>query len=285
MEPHSKPHDCTRLHTVRRQTDFHYSTLPVVFKQRDLRHHTLVMLTAARPRDSLPGTLDTLDWAGISHWNGPKILLSDGRHADLPDDWLQVVYPRQGGSALGFIRALRHALANDPHLESITFLEDDVDLCKSALDYMTRVTIPESLAFVSWFTYDYDYASPLHSRQSPHPSESSTPVLAIRPSRFFILIQACTFPRRTVDRLLSCPGLTEEWPKREGHDEMVAFALGDSPYATHFPILVQHEGGLNSAVVLDRISTKSPADASWSAERRSPYFKGVHFDANSLIPK
>lgn len=195
-----------------------------------------------------------------------------------------MIQPARQGSAIGFVSALRHALANDGDLEYLTFIEDDVSMCRNALSYMARVGIPQDLSFVSWFTYDYDYATPPMQRQTPHPSESRTAVLGVRPSRYFILIQACTFPRRTVERLLRCPRITSEWPKREGHDEMVAWALGDALYATHFPILVQHTGGLNSAVVLDRGQAKLAPGDPWAEERKSPYYKGDAFDALSLMP-
>lgn len=283
MEPNMGPHHCTRRHAPRRSMDYHYSVEPVAFDgRRDGAHHTLAVLTAERPKDSLAGMTDSLSRAGIGGWAGPRLLVSDGRHEDLPWNWTSIVHPHRRGSAAGFVSVLRHALANDPDLDYLTFFEDDISLCRNALTYMAGVVIPQDLAFLSWFTYDYDYASPPHTRQVPHPSELKNPVLGVRPARFFILIQACTFPRRTIERLLRCPKITCHWPKREGHDEMVAWALGDSLYGTHFPIIVQHTGGLNSAVVLDRGQAKLAPDDPWAAERRSPYYLGDDFDVRSL---
>jgi len=223
--------------------------------------------------------------AGAGDWDGPKILASDGPREDSVDpDWFRFESPRSDGSAVAFVRALRYALALDPRLEHLTFLEDDISLSKNALRYAARIEVPSDVAFVTWFTYDYDYSFPKHEPNARHPSTYPTPVLAIRPARFFILAQACTFTRETVDRLLDCPRATEEWPKKDGHDEMIAWALGDALYATHFPILVQHTGGLNSAVLMARGKTlEDPGDPAWTEERRSPYYKGDEFDASSLL--
>jgi len=178
---------------------------------------------------------------------------------------------------------LRYALALDPRLEHLTFLEDDIVLCKNSLRYMARVTIPTDVAFVTWFTYDYDFSYPKHEDGVRHPSAYPTPVLAVRPARFFILTQACTFTRETVDRLLDCPHVADEWPKKDSHDEMIAWALGDALYATHFPILVQHTGGLNSAVLFARGRAAEDEKDPQAGTRTSPYFKGIGFDASSML--
>jgi hypothetical protein len=172
---------------------------------------------------------------------------------------------------------LRVALALDPKLEAVTVIEDDVAFCRNFLLYLSSVELPSDAAFVTWYTHPYDYSYKPARPQMLHPSESKTPLWAFRPSRFFILSQCCTLPRRTVDRLLDCPHVTESWHKRNGRDEMIAWALGDALYATHFPILTQHTGGLNSAVLL-------PTDQSEGA-RSSPFFVGEEFDALSLLSR
>jgi hypothetical protein len=286
MSPGTSPNYCTRQHAPRLPMDFQYQIHQVsLATDREFKHHALVMLTSKRPKNCLGDTIASLQRAGLSHWAGPKLLVSDGQQDSLPTDWTHIVYPRREGSSIAFIRALRHALICDPLLEQLTFLEDDIVMCKGTLDYIARIVIPKDIAFVSWFTYNYDYASPPTPRQHPHPAELPGAVLAVRPSRYFILIQAGTFMRATIERLLACPHITETWPKREGHDEMVAWALGDSLYATHFPILVQHTGGLNSAVVFDRGLSEVPPGDPQAEERRSPYFKGIDFDAMTLVSK
>jgi hypothetical protein len=144
------------------------------------------------------------------------------------------------------------------------------------------VAIPEDVAFVSWFTYDYDFTFPTQ-QQLQHPSLSPSPVLAVRSSRYFILTQACTFPRITIERLLSCPHITESWHKADSHDEMIGWALGDALYAVHFPIVVQHTGGLNSAVLLSRGKPLAESGDPQASARTSPFFVGTDFDARSLL--
>lgn len=159
------------------------------------------------------------------------------------------------------------------------------------MSYIARLLVPEDAAFVTWFTYDYDYSSPPHPLPAVHPATLGRPVLARRSSRYFILTQCCTFPRRTVERILDCPLASANWPKRNAHDELISWALGDAPYAAHFPVLVQHTGGLNSAVSLDQARSASidpellsyPDDPQAGA-RDCPYYAGSHFNAMSLIP-
>ena len=282
MAPGSYPDFCTRLHTPRRSQDIRYTTEPVVLNTTASSHHALVMLTAPRREPCLEATLDSMLKAGLADWPGPRLLVVDGPVGKLPSDWVTASFPRAAGSSVAFVRALRLALALDPKLDHLTFVEDDVEWCQNALDHVARIVVPTDVAFVTWFTYDYDYTFPVFPRQSPHPSESKNPVLAIRSTRYFILTQACTFPRATVDRILSCPHITDGWPKIDSHDEMISWALGDALYAVHFPILLQHTGGLNSAVLLSRGKTLADSGDPQADARTSPYFVGVDFDAHSL---
>jgi hypothetical protein len=282
MAPWSEPHFCTRLHTPRRTLDFQYTLEPVTFRGKS-KHHALVLLVAPRPEDKLASTIESLKLGGLDSWIGPKIVFADGYTGELPSDWIHARLPVVGGSAVAFVSALRYATANDPNLESLTLIEDDIEVCKHALDYMARVTVPRDVAFVSWFTYDYDFSFPCQ-QQLQHPSLSSGPVLAIRSSRYFILTQACTFSRATIDRLLACPHITGSWPKLNSHDEMIGWALGDALYAVHFPILVQHTGGLNSAVLLSRGTPLTESDDPQASARTSPFFAGSDFDTRLLLP-
>jgi hypothetical protein len=221
-------------------------------------------------------------------------LVSDGPLSiDTPIliDWKVSSTPSQHGSAQSFVRTLRLALSLDPDLDHLTFVEDDVEMSLNSLPYIARLQVPGDVAFVTWFTYDYDYSSPPHTLLEPHPSTLDHPVLACRSSRYFILTQCCTFPRRTVERILDCPLASANWPKRDAHDELISWALGDSPYAVHFPILIQHTGGLNSAVSFDRarsINVETDLVSSLSdpqaGARTCPYYAGPNFNAMSLIP-
>jgi hypothetical protein len=256
--------------------------------------------------------LTNLHSAGIGNWQGIKLLVSDGfslyDFTDTGDlepmtafnNWFHFLSPEPSvGSSATFIRLLKSALLCDPELEQLTVLQDDVELCQNALDYIGRVVIPVSAlgaSFITWFTCPYDYHWEKIPVQTPHPSELGYPVLAFRPSRYFILAPACTYTRETIDRLLYCPHLQQSWPKRHNCDEMISWALGDSLYATHFPNIAQHRGGKNSAILYDmakrshlgevdtRLSLEKleedPQHGSWE----SPYYVGRSFDALSLIP-
>jgi len=293
MDPLAEPHLCTRLHRPRRSLDFYYSACEARHADPS-PHHALVLQTAARPVPTLNETIDSLEAAGLSRWPGPKICSSDGPdESSVPfnkEPWHLFRSRRQVGAACAFVRSLRLALAVDPDLDLLTFVEDDVEVCKNALDYVARIAIPRDVAFVTWFTYDYDWSSPPHeSDDLLNPSDlakrSGRPVLGCRPARFFILTQACTFTRETVDRILACPRVARDWPKLDCHDEMIAWALGDATYAAHFPVLVQHTGGKNSAVSLARTSSGATASDVQEGARTSPYYVGRDFDALTLLEK
>jgi hypothetical protein len=193
---------------------------------------------------------------------------------------------RQEGSARAFIKTLRLALLVDPSLDLLTVIEDDVTLCKNALTYVMQTAIPPDVALVTWFTFNYDWSVPRHTDADPSPAtiarENHRRLWACRPTRFFVLNQTVTFPRRTLDLLLACRRITTDWPKCDGQDEMPSWALGDVPYAAHFPVLVQHTGHLNSAVELTREKNSIPKPVYHVGS--SPYYVGRDFDALSLLP-
>jgi hypothetical protein len=247
-------------------------------------HHALVVQTAPRSNDELEATLESLRIAGSDRWAGPRLVSSDGpmigRH---PTSWPVFEGPQQLGSARAFVRSLRLALALDVDLEHLTFVEDDVSASTNALDYVARTEIPGDVSLITWFTYDYDFSTPRHQRLGPHPSASRQAVLACRSTRYFILTQACTLTRATIDRILLCPAASEHWPKTHAHDELISWAIGDSLYATHFPILFQHRGGLDSAVTLASHLLPPDAGDPQSGDRTSPYYAGDSFDALSLL--
>jgi hypothetical protein len=281
LKPFTPPHHCTRLESSRHPEDTHFAVRQPSF-QDPSNHHVLAVQTAPRPQDSLEQTIASLTTSGSERWLGAKLLIADGCRPNVPPGWLHSFsLPPTSGSAKTFVKLLRHSLSIDPGLESLTIIQDDVFLCLNALDYISRMAMPPDITLLTWFTYPYDYAYPPSPAQQPHPSELALPVLACRPTRFFILGQAFTLPRRTVDSLLTCPHVAHDWPKTHGSDEMPAWALGDAPYATHFPNLAQHIAGENSACLL---TLGNPdRETPHSGKRTSPYFPGMEFDALSLI--
>jgi len=293
MEPMLNRHGCTRLHLPRRSLDFDYECEAVTTAEPS-PHHVLLVLAAPRPQATLGKTLESLLAAGSDAWPGPKILSSDCPINHFPSiinhrRWHVIGVPEPLGSARAYARAFRLALTVDPDFDQLTILEDDVELCSNALTYMSRVEVPSDIAFVTWFTYAYDWRPSPHAPVEPSPAtrarDEKHGILAARPSRFFILTQAVTFPRQTADLLLECPMFGAEWTERDGHDLMIGHALGDARYAAHFPVLVQHVGGLSSAVKLARKLTKkeTPEHDAQEGARTSPHYVGPDFDALTLL--
>ncbi len=283
--PQTEPHYCTRFHSPRHPIDFYFETEPVTYQEAS-RHHALLVLTAPRPQNTLIKTIESLELAGSSRWTGPKIIFSDGPSDFLmQEDWHLHQNASQEGSARASIRSMALALSIHPELEKLTIIEDDVALARNALDYVQKVEIPPYIEFISWFTYDYDFSYPKHPDRLPHPASLGYPVLARRSTRFFILSQACTFTRDAIQTLLTCPLTSRHWPKKHARDELVSAALGDVPYAVHFPILAQHTGGANSAVVhAGKNLERDPGNAQ-EGDRSSPYYVGDDFDALSLLKR
>lgn len=283
---------CTRAHAPREALDFYYAMRQIELGPPSDRH-ALVVTTAPRPVPTLSATLDSLARAGSGRWVGPKLIASDGplrddlKRAVDRDGWIISETPSLLGDARAFIHRLQLTLTAYPDLDRLTMIEDDVEMCQNALDYVGAVEVPADLSLITWFTYDYDWSKPARPPQGPQLTKTTLDrlrgLLGCRPSRFFILTQAVTMPRETVERLLCCPYL-HEWPKPDGHDEMIAWALGDSPYAAHFPVLVQHTAGCaNSAVTQARASFKIASDPAQEGARSSPLYVGPDFDAKRLL--
>ena len=275
--------------------DFYYEHRPVeLYWQTTSDRHALVIMTALRPLGAtLDGTLRSLKDAGVDRWLGPKVIASDGlystahsEHSEVISNWKVLEHHPSRGSAYTFIRTIEYLLRTFTNLDYLTIIEDDVELCKYALDYMSQVKIPEDISFLSWFTYPYDFSG--SDRRPNYEANQASEFLpetslVCRSSRFFVLNQACTYPRRTLERLLACHHIVNDWPRRNGHDEMPAWALGDALYATHLPILVQHTGGLNSAVKLSREEIVSSSSDPQKGSRMSPLYVGASFDASKLL--
>lgn len=279
MPPYVNEHHCTRLHVPKRSLDFAYQfAVPEV---RDPSpHHVLAIMTAKREPPTLEDTLTSLEKAGgVLSWPGPAFLVSDGTYrANRRIDWPLLETCLTHGSARTFVSTLRYSLAVDPDLENLTILEDDVVTCRNALAYVATTKVPSDVAFITWFTYDYDFSTP-HPHPTNPPSGAS---LGCRSTRYFILTQACTFPRTTIQRILDCPRASQHWPKHHAHDELISWALGDSLYAAHFPGLFQHVAGENSAVTLASRRGLSDGGNAQAGARISPYYVGDDFDALSL---
>ena len=111
---------------------------------------------------------------------------------------------------------------------------------------------------ISWYSWKWNGSGP-----------DSLPILGIQPSRFFFDSQGLTLTRRAVDAALYCPRATG-WPERNKKDILLAWTLMDTPYAEHWPNLIQHMEPINSA-------------CGHKAPKTSPTFMGTEFDAMNLM--
>lgn len=276
-KPYSAPHYCSRLE----KPEPH---IPIRIEQSVVRrnpssHHTLAIQTAPRPNgDSLQDTLDSLEHAGLQRWQGPRLMISDGYVPEIlvsTSTWQ--VFPVSTsllplGSAKTFVALLRRALEIDPELEFLTYLQDDIVLSKNSLDYISQIAVPKGLSLVSWFNTDWH-----------KPGFTPPAILGCRPTRYFIRSQGMTLARPAIDSMLYCH-MVNNWPKLDGSDAMPAWALADIPYADHYPSLIQHTEGYNSACNKTLQQHSQTSRCSHNGARISPSFMGEDFDALSLLP-
>ena len=283
-KPYTTPHYCSRLEKPKPHDQIRIERPAARRSPKDegcnLSHHTLAIQTAPRPdHDSLQDTLDSLEHAGLQRWQGPRLMISDGYMPEEPfmcsTTWQ--VFPVATsllplGSAKSFVALLRRALEIDPKLEFLTYLQDDIVLSRNSLDYISQIAIPRELSLVSWFNTDW------------HKPDFTPPaILGCRPTRFFIRSQGMTVARFAIDSMLYCHMVTN-WPKLDGCDAMPAWALADIPYADHYPSLVQHTEGFNSACNRTLQQHKQTSRCPHKGARISPSFMGEEFDALSLLP-
>lgn len=274
-QPYSSPHYCSRLEVPRKKDDRKYIEQSVSRKTPS-NHHALAIQTAPRPRGiSLPSTLESLKTAGLARWLGPKILASDGYIPDCPPSWTGLTVSTEMpplGSAKTFIALLRKSIEIDPKLEYLTYLQDDIVLAKNTLDYISQVSIPSNISLVSWFNTTWNKPG----------WKNDPPVLGCRPTRYFIRSQAMTITRMAMDAMLYCH-VVNKWPRINSCDAMPDWALGDMPYADHYPSLVQHTEGLNSACNLTLIQRKLDSTYPHKGPRISASFVGENFNALELF--
>jgi hypothetical protein len=297
--PYSPPHYCSRLELPKIPNARERIERAVVRRTTTSQHHSLFVQTAKRPdHDSLQSTLNSLEQAGLHRWKGPCWIVSDGYLPEAPPPWQVFAVTTEQpalGSAKTFLAILRKALEVDPQLEYLTYLQDDIILSKNSLDYIAQVSIPDDLSLVSWFNTDWlkpewGIEGPAKGKWTGKTHDTlnvtiyiSPPVLGCRPTRYFIRSQAITLTRPAISAMLYCR-VVANWPRLTSCDAMPAWALADIPYADHYPSLVQHTEGFNSACNLT-LQRRNVTDACpHQGPRVSPSFIGEDFDALSLLP-
>ena len=228
-------------------------TRPVSWTAPDPGHHVVAIQAAPRPRgDSLPRTV-----ASLGRWDGPSLIVADGCRPEIPG-WKVDASDRQEGSSSNLLRLLHGVATGWPGFTRLILLQDDVILALNALEYMSRMVIPEDVGWVAMFAEMWAGRG------------VGWPRLGIygRHQRFYDS-QCVVMPRATVLDLLDCHGA---WPWNRIHGCDLMFNRLGKSFAVHVPNLAEHMEGLNSACEHESLG-----------ERRSPNFPGPGFDALSLI--
>jgi|HubBroStandDraft_5_1064220.scaffolds.fasta_scaffold223925_2 hypothetical protein len=188
----------------------------------------VLLVTTCGGRDSqyLRRLVAQIDSSG---WRGSRIVVSDGRPSEATG-WRTSASAHNEGQKRTYWRALTIGLeeARRKQFDRILILEDDVFLCRNALQYMERARLPRILDFVTWFD---GHAVPPRARFGIYP------VLG----RSFFCLQGVTWSRATAERLVTAPA-ARQWKERHSGDILIAKILAGSYYGVHVPNLVQHLG-------------------------------------------
>jgi hypothetical protein len=170
------------------------------------------VVTAPRPwgADYLPGLLAQLRQQGAT----PLIYCDDERR----------------GQAHAYRTALRLALDVALPREPITILEDDIEICRGAVEYITRFPLQlfTHVAFVSWFD----------AHQAP---PGAPPGITYATTGTFYNLQAVTWHHAIAAAAVASPAW-DRWPRRHEGDVLIREVLSGKRYAVHTPNLVQHVG-------------------------------------------
>lgn len=174
------------------------------------------------------------------------------------------------GQVANYWRALRVArdLCERYRLEQILVLEDDVELCTGALEYIEAFPVPPDLAFLEWFDGAHPAAVPFTAVFTGLPPWGLVPGLLVK-------LQAVTWPLRTIRALFEAWPLPPAWwTPKHGGDDLLTCIAGDLgwDWRVHLPNLVQHVGAVS---LVD-------AKRTLTGKRISKNYPGADFDARTL---
>lgn len=215
----------------------------------------MAVMTAPRSDSMLERTLASLSHAGLERWKGPKLIVSDGCAPQVPG-WETFGSTEVLGSMRTLLRLLCIMVAEYPNHTLLSF-QDDVVLPRNGLDYIARTIVPDGVALLSWFSM---FDLPVRG-----------PALGVFPLPLFDCGQGITVPPTTIATVVAS-GVAETWPRKHGCDRLFGAAMPDALYAIHYPNLVQHIGGLNSAMGNEYLGA-----------RMSPSFIGEDADTNLTV--
>lgn len=236
--------------------------LPLRLRPNEEVDHALVVYTSPRSPAFLEQTLTSMEAAGVARWRGPKFICADGYSPEVALGWKMLTTGSvRSGQAKSFFGAL-HKASEIAGLRYVTLFEDDMILCKNALDIIARVEINQDYVLLNWYT----------SKLFAQPRKGNEPYVWTMPLTLYGNIQAATYPIETVRRVLASDAAkTMSVGGNIGFD-FFARVFPGKLCGNVYPNLVQHMGGVNSAV--------SPMGA--GSGNVSATFAGEDFDALSL---
>ena len=241
-------------------------------------------MTSPRKTSYLFDTLSRLDMAGASEFDR-RLVLSDG---SLPEQsetevraiytksglgWPTEVYPGPSGTRIAFWRAFK--IAYERGFDRVLIVEDDITPCKNALRYINSFSVPDDLAFVSFFEM-----KELNSTDQYGLHDLGLFQFPRMKTRMYCGNQCMLIPRRTLEYLVACDPSDPELPAdrwivpASSSDCVMGWHLSRSPWPRYgglMPNLVQHIGEVSS---LPEYSTLEG--------RLSACFPGEDFDAMTL---
>ncbi len=219
----------------------------------DTHVHMICVLTCPRPVNYLPATLRSIDASAKSK---NRIVVVDGDY--LPKDatgWQVVYAPKPQWeyrihNRFPFWKCIELAFEA---AEDLVFFEDDVKLCKNGATFIESLTVPESLAFLSFFSMDNGHGT-----------------VERKTDRGFGFLQAAKFPLRTLERLVAMKHVMTS-SRLGGSDTCVGIigAMFGWNHGIVFPNVAQHVGD------------ESVVTGSGAPKRMSPTFR-EEFDAMEL---
>jgi hypothetical protein len=220
----------------------------------------LLITTCKRPESQYLG--DLIAAIDASGWQGPRFLVSDGE-SPLDTSWPTATTNENTGQMRTYWRALaigvdQARLRGD---SKILILEDDVELCRNALQYMERLVIPSGLEFVTCFD---GHVVPAGARKGIYPA----------PGQYFFCLQGVIWTVEAAEKLLNAPA-AGQWKEPHRGDNLIAWIMYGSSYGVHVPNLVQHRGD---------DSLCNPGQ-NLSGVRMANNYPGAEFDALTLLAR
>jgi hypothetical protein len=187
----------------------------------------LIIITAGHRGAACVGRL--LAQVRDAGWSGPRFVVCDGPPVRA-SGFATLASNRRQGQRRTYWRALALGVEESRRDgdDRILILEDDVELCRNALEYIERTAVPAGLDFITWFDGHMLRAG------------AGAGIYSVPAEKFFCL-QGVTWRRATAEALLRSPEAAT-WSDRHSGDTLIARILRGRRYGVHVPNLLQHIG-------------------------------------------